>query len=417
VGLIDLCQEPDRTDDRVSDSLLVADFDYELPPELIAQHPLLDRDASRLLVADPNQQTMTHRSFRDIGEFLRPGDVLVFNNSKVLPARLYGYKQDTGANVEFLLTKRLGPYDWEAMAKPAKRLKVGSVVLFPDNTGMSGSDGKSSDVPDPRGGSSGLSGSVASATGAPVPADNTSTGTVGKAIVTGVGDDGLRTVHFEIETSMEEFLHRIGQMPLPPYIHEPLKEADRYQTVYAKPEGSVAAPTAGLHFTEPLLAKLREAGVELYFVTLHVGIGTFRPVTAQRVEDHHMHAETYLVEPDVADAINKAKAEGRRVIAVGTTALRTLESAHQNGVLMAGTGDTDIFIYPGYRFQVIDALLTNFHLPKSTLLMLVSALMGTEFTRRVYAEAVRQRYRFFSFGDAMFITGRRDVPDDTTDSI
>ncbi len=382
-------RETDRTEDRISDSLLVTEFDYELPPELIAQHPLPDRDASRLLVVSPNDETMVHGSFRDIGEFLQPGDVLVFNNSKVLPARLYGYKQDTGAKVELLLTKRFGAYEWEAMAKPAKRLKEGSVVLFShamDSTGMSKSAGSS--------GSS-----------------------IGKAIITGVGPEGLRTVRFELQSSMEEFLHHIGQMPLPPYIHEPLEEPDRYQTVYAKSEGSVAAPTAGLHFTEPLLAQLRAQGVELHFVTLHVGIGTFRPVTADRVEDHHMHSETYLVEKDVASAINKAKSEGRRVIAVGTTALRTLESAHQNGVLMAGTGDTDIFIYPGYRFQVIDALITNFHLPKSTLLMLVSALMGTELTRRVYAEAVRQRYRFFSFGDAMFITGRRDGAHGTTDSV
>jgi S-adenosylmethionine:tRNA ribosyltransferase-isomerase len=384
------------------DALRVADFDYELPPELIAQHPLADRDASRLMVVRPDTQTIVHKQFRDIVDELAAGDLLVFNNSKVLPARLYGVKKDTGARIEFLLTKRLSTYEWEAMARPAKRLKEGSQVVFQTETGDE----------------------------------------LGQAEVLGAREDGLRVLRFTLggfcaghtisglETgldpdfnemsstpsvrsaispasslTMEEFLHQIGQMPLPPYIHQPLKEKNRYQTVYASPEGSVAAPTAGLHFTEFLLETLRERGVELQFVTLHVGLGTFRPVSVDKVEDHHMHSETYQVDASVAESINQAKSEGRRVIAVGTTALRTLESAQTGGVVQAGSGDTDIFIYPGYQFQVIDGLITNFHLPKSTLLMLVSALMGTEFTRQVYAEAVRKRYRFFSFGDAMFITG------------
>ncbi|KPV42272.1 tRNA preQ1(34) S-adenosylmethionine ribosyltransferase-isomerase QueA [Alicyclobacillus ferrooxydans] len=355
---------------RKTSDLRVEDFDYALPDELIAQHPLEDRDASRLMVLDPVVETIEHRTFRDIVRYLNAGDVLVFNNSKVLPARLYGKKEDTGANVELLLTKRLGPYEWEAMAKPAKRLREGHVVIFPSNHGLEGSG----------------------------------TDVLGQAVVAGVEEDGIRRLRFTLSGSMEEFLYEIGQMPLPPYIHEPLREADRYQTVYAKDEGSVAAPTAGLHFTESLLDSLREKGVDLQFVTLHVGIGTFRPVTVDRVEDHHMHSETYYVDPTVADAVNRAKREGRRVIAVGTTALRTLESAGQSGEVHPGHGDTDIFIYPGYQFQVIDALITNFHLPKSTLIMLVSALMGTEFTKRVYEAAVRERYRFFSFGDAMFIT-------------
>lgn len=387
---------------RNSNSLRVADFDYELPTELIAQHPLPNRDASRLMIVNPLMQTVRHQVFRDILDVLEPGDVLVFNNSKVLPARLYGYKLDTGARVELLLTKRLGAYEWQVMAKPAKRLKEGSVIVFPADDGQA---------------------SVS-------PTTLSAESWAGAAEVESVEDGGLRKVRFILnqdeareksislnrnhaDITMEDFLHQIGHMPLPPYIHEPLREKDRYQTVYAKPVGSVAAPTAGLHFTEALLDKLKNKGVELQFVTLHVGIGTFRPVTVDKVEDHEMHSETYQVDDEVAAAINRAKAEGRRVIAVGTTALRTLESASERGGVRPGTGDTDIFIYPGYQFRVIDGLITNFHLPKSTLLMLVSALMGTEFARRVYEEAVRERYRFFSFGDAMFITGSADQDDRT----
>lgn len=356
--------------------VLVEEFDYDLPEELIAQTPLEHREDSRLMVVDPVAHTMVHSEFRRLLDYLRPGDLLVFNNSKVIPARLYGKKSDTGANVELLLTRPRSDVEWEAMAKPAKRLKPGTKIVFrkPSEDNVVGD----------------------------VDSENV-------AVVTDVLDGGLRLVRFEVSGSFDDFLQTYGTMPLPPYIQTPLKEPSRYQTVYAEPAGSVAAPTAGLHFTKDLLAKVREAGVETRFVTLHVGIGTFRPVQVQEVEKHVMHTETYEVTEETARAVAQAKADGRRVIAVGTTALRTLESAGQSGKVLAGRGETGIFIYPGYKFKVVDALITNFHLPKSTLIMLVAAMMGKEFTLAAYREAVAQRYRFFSFGDAMFITRRAEL--------
>ena len=348
----------------------VSDFDYDLPPELIAQIPLEQRSNSRLLIADPVDKIIVHSAFRKVGDFLQSGDLLVFNNSKVLPARLYGIKAETGAKIEFLLLKQVLPLEWLVLARPAKRLQVGSVVQFLDKDSL-----------------------------------------LATATVLEVLDDGIRRVRFDVvgapEPGMfERFLDRIGSMPLPPYIQQPLLDKTRYQTVYAKTPGSVAAPTAGLHFTDQLLGELRAAGMDLQYVTLHVGLGTFRPVQADAVEDHVMHSETYEVSESVADAVNRARSEGRRVVAVGTTAMRTLESAGASGRLIAGSGDTNIFIYPCYQFKLVDALITNFHLPKSTLLMLVAAMMGFDFTKQVYEEAVRERYRFFSFGDAMMVTRR-----------
>jgi S-adenosylmethionine:tRNA ribosyltransferase-isomerase len=368
----------------------VDDFDYDLPEELIAQTPLEDRSNSRLMIVDPIEQTMVHRHFRDIVSYLQPGDVLILNNSKVLPARLYGIKADTGAKIELLLTRPVKEHEWIAMAKPAKRLKKGTRIQFfaPNHE----------------------SGQAHVRMGATADSHEPGQRTViGEAEVTGELEEGLRQLRFYIHSSMEQFLDRAGSMPLPPYIHTPLKNRDRYQTVYAKTVGSVAAPTAGLHFTEALLQDIQDRGVHLDFVTLHVGLGTFRPVQVENVEEHVMHSEVYEVSERTAEVVNRAKAEGRRVIAVGTTALRTLESATVNGRLQSGGGETDIFIYPGYKFRMVDALITNFHLPKSTLLMLVSAFMGTDFTRHVYQEAVREKYRFFSFGDAMFITRRNDA--------
>jgi S-adenosylmethionine:tRNA ribosyltransferase-isomerase len=353
--------------------LRVEDFDYHLPEELIAQTPLPNREESRLLVVDPVTETTEHARFSQLGRYLRQGDVLVLNNSKVLPARLYARKQDTGARVELLLTRPVDEYEWWVLARPAKRLRVGTWLTF----------------------------STADAQGGFGAADGQR---VASAQVLECGEEGLRRLRFHVDEAMSAFLERMGEVPLPPYIHEPLKDANRYQTVYAKEPGSVAAPTAGLHFTERLLAELAEQGVEIHYVTLHVGLGTFRPVKAERVEEHTMHSEVYEVPEAVADAVNRARREGRRVIAVGTTAMRTLESATASGTTVAGPGETDIFIYPGYRFRAVDALITNFHLPKSTLLMLVAAMMGLDFTKRVYNEAVAKRYRFFSFGDAMFIT-------------
>ncbi|MCF8565199.1 tRNA preQ1(34) S-adenosylmethionine ribosyltransferase-isomerase QueA [Alicyclobacillus tolerans] len=347
----------------------VEDFDYHLPPELIAQTPLSERSSSRLMVVDPVDQTIVHSTFRHLRQFLNPGDVLVFNNSKVLPARLYGTKQGTGAQVELLLVKETNPFEWIVLAKPAKRLKAGNVIEFEDH-------GDSAD------------------------------GTPSYAEVVEVLDEGLRKLQFHVNDAMYDFLERAGTMPLPPYIHETLKDQSRYQTVYAQKPGSVAAPTAGLHFTPELLDELRRDGIELHNVTLHVGLGTFRPVQADVVEEHKMHSEVYEVPESVAEAVNRARAEGRRIVAVGTTSLRTLESAGATGKLQAGTGDTDIFIYPGYQFRIIDALITNFHLPKSTLIMLVAALMGLDFTKTVYEQAVAERYRFFSFGDGMLISRR-----------
>lgn len=360
----------------------VEDFDYELPTELIAQIPLQDRSESRLMVVDPVTESVLHQQFLDITAHLNRGDVLVLNNSKVIPARVFAVKEDSGARVELLLTKEVGPCEWRVLAKPAKRLKVGTRLKFLD-------------VPtDVEEGGRDLLPSPAGREGNHAP----------HAVVTAELGDGMRQVRFELDEPMSVFLDRVGIMPLPPYIHVPLADRDRYQTVYAQSPGSVAAPTAGLHFTPELLEEIRRAGVEVHFVTLHVGIGTFRPVSADTVEGHQMHAEWYQVSPETAAAVNRAKQEGRRVIAVGTTAMRTLESAGATGEVRPGAESTEIFIYPGYRFRIVDALLTNFHLPKSTLMMLVAAMLGLDFTKRVYASAVTKRYRFFSFGDALLIT-------------
>ena len=338
----------------------VKDFDFELPKELIAQDPLEDRSASRLLVLDKNTGAWQHRFFRDVLSYLNPGDCLVLNNTKVIPARLYGIRQGTGAMIEILLLKRKDHDIWEALVKPGKKAKVGTVIQF---------------------------------------GDGLLTGTVVDVV-----EEGNRLIQFSYEGIFEEILDRLGQMPLPPYITHELKDKNRYQTVYAKYEGSAAAPTAGLHFTEELLDEIRKKGVEIATVLLHVGLGTFRPVKVEEVTEHHMHSEYYRVEKEQADKINAVKKRGGRVIAVGTTSCRTLESAtDEKGLLHPGSGWTEIFIYPGYEFKMIDGLITNFHLPQSTLLMLVSALAGREHILAAYEEAVKERYRFFSFGDAMLI--------------
>lgn len=336
-----------------------SDFDYDLPERLIAQHPSERRDHSRLLVLDRKTGAVTHRHFYDLPELLVPGDVLVLNNTRVLPARLYGQKVGGTATVEVLLLKPAQERDvWEVLVRPGKRLKVGAEVVFGDGL---------------------LRGRVTRET------------------------EAGRLMAFSYQGIFEEILEAIGTMPLPPYIHERLDDAERYQTVYAKALGSAAAPTAGLHFTPALLDVLRAKGIEVVEILLHVGLGTFKPVSADEISDHHMHTEHYEVSAEAARTINQAKAEGRRIIAVGTTSTRTLESASVNGVLQAGSGETDIFIYPGYTFQMVDAQITNFHLPKSTLLMLVSALAGRETVLAAYREAVLMDYRFFSFGDAMLI--------------
>jgi S-adenosylmethionine:tRNA ribosyltransferase-isomerase len=336
-------------------------FDFELPERLIAQHPLKDRTASRLLVLDKRTGEMAHRRFTDLVEYLRPGDVLVLNDSRVLPARLIGEKAGTGAKIEVLLLKSLGGDRWETLVKPGKRVKPGTEVVFG--------------------------------------------GGLLRCVCEEVTETGGRIVRFQYEGIFYEILDQLGTMPLPPYIHEQLEDQERYQTVYARERGSAAAPTAGLHFTEEYLRRVAEKGVEIAYVTLHVGLGTFRPVTADVVEEHVMHAEYYDIPPETAETVNRAKAEGRRVIAVGTTSCRTLETVGglHDGRLAAGSGWTDIFIYPGYQFRIIDGLLTNFHLPKSTLVMLVSALAGRENVLRAYRTAVAEEYRFFSFGDAMLI--------------
>lgn len=338
----------------------VSDFDYELPEELIAQDPLENRSDSRLMVLHRGAGAVEHKQFTDIPDYLAPGDCLVVNNTRVLPARLYGVKEDTLAQVEVLLLKRRENDIWETLVRPGKKLKPGARVLFGDGI---------------------LTGEIVD-----------------------IVDEGNRLVRFSYEGIFEEILDRLGQMPLPPYITHELRDKNRYQTVYAKYDGSAAAPTAGLHFTEELLRKVRDNGVEIAEVTLHVGLGTFRPVKAENVLDHHMHSEFYRVSAEAAEKINRAKREGHRVISVGTTSTRTLESAaDENGFLREKSGWTDIFIYPGYRFKVIDGLITNFHLPQSTLIMLVSAFAGQEHVLDAYREAVRERYRFFSFGDAMLI--------------
>lgn len=338
--------------------MLVTDFDYELPQELIAQHPMEPRDHSRLLVVDKHTGEIQHKHFYDLVDYLRPGDVLVFNDTRVIPARLHGTK-DTGAHVEVFLLTRRDATDWEVLVRPGKKLQVGAKINFSDE----------------------LSCEVIEHT-----------------------DFGGRVVRFKYEGIFEEILDRLGETPLPPYITAPLEDKERYQTVYNRERGSAAAPTAGLHFTKELLAKIKELGCEEVFVTLHVGLGTFRPVSEANIEDHKMHKEFYTVSQEAADAINKAKAEGRRIIAVGTTAVRTLESAGADGTLRAGGSWTNIFIYPGYKFRFVDELVTNFHLPQSTLLMLVSTLATRDIMLATYKKAVEERYRFFSFGDAMFIT-------------
>ncbi len=335
----------------------VKDFDYELPQELIAQTPIEPRDASRLLLMDKKTGELEHRHFYDLPEFLHPGDVLVFNDTRVIPARLHGVKS-TGAHVEVFLLTRKNATDWEVLVKPGKKLQIGSQIHFSEE----------------------LSCEVI---------DHT--------------DFGGRVVRFHYQGIFEEILDRLGETPLPPYIHEKLKDSERYQTVYNQERGSAAAPTAGLHFTKELLQKIKDMGVEEVFVTLHVGLGTFRPVKVENVLDHHMHSEFYTVSQKAADTLNKAKKEGRRIIAVGTTSVRTLESAGITGEMKAGGNWTSIFIYPGFHFQFVDALITNFHLPQSTLIMLVSALASREHILHAYQVAVQEKYRFFSFGDAMFI--------------
>lgn len=341
----------------------VKDFNFELPQELIAQDPLDDRAASRLLVLDKDTGAVTHRVFRDIVEYLRPGDCLVINDTKVIPARLMGVKPDTGAHIEILLLKRRENDVWETLVKPGKKAKPGAELVFG--------------------------------------------GGLLKGTVLETVDDGNRLIQFQYEGIFEEILDQLGQMPLPPYITHQLKDKNRYQTVYARHEGSAAAPTAGLHFTKELLQEIEAMGVRIAHVTLHVGLGTFRPVKVENVLDHHMHSEFYVVGESEAAKVNGTKAAGGRVVCVGTTSCRTVESAStEDGILKAGTGWTEIFIYPGYRFKILDALITNFHLPESTLVMLVSALAGREHILAAYEEAVRERYRFFSFGDAMLIAAK-----------
>ena len=338
----------------------VSDFTFDLPEELIAQDPLEDRSSSRLLTLDKNTGEIGHDVFHNIVNYLKPGDCLVLNNTKVIPARLIGAKEETGGKVEVLLLKRKQDNVWETLVKPGKKARPGARISF--------GDGK----------------------------------LVGEVI--DVVDEGNRLVKFEYEGIFEEVLDELGQMPLPPYITHQLKDKNRYQTVYAKYDGSAAAPTAGLHFTKELLEQIKEKGVNIAHVTLHVGLGTFRPVKVDDVEKHHMHSEFYVVEEDQAKLINDTKKAGKKVIAVGTTSCRTLESTtDENGILQAKSGWTEIFIYPGYQFKMIDELITNFHLPESTLLMLVSALAGKENIIHAYEEAVKEKYRFFSFGDAMYI--------------
>lgn len=338
----------------------VKDFDYDLPEELIAQDPLEDRSSSRLMVLDKKTGEVSHHVFKEIVKYLRPGDCLVLNNTKVIPARLFGVKEGTMAKIEILLLKRRQNDVWETLVKPGKKAKPGTRIIFGDGL---------------------LTGEVID-----------------------VVDDGNRLIQFSYEGIFEEILDKLGQMPLPPYITHQLKDKNRYQTVYAKYDGSAAAPTAGLHFTKELLQQVKDKGIDIAEVTLHVGLGTFRPVKVDNVLDHHMHSEFYMVSQEAADKINNAKKNGGRIISVGTTSTRTLEAASdENGMLKECSGWTDIFIYPGYRFKVIDCLITNFHLPQSTLVMLVSALAGREHVLNAYKEAVEERYRFFSFGDAMFI--------------
>lgn len=341
--------------------LKTSDFYFELPQELIAQDPLEDRSASRLLMVNKNTGEIKHEVFRNIIDYLNPGDCLVLNNTKVLPARLLGVKEDTGAAIEVLLLKRREGDVWETLVKPGKKMKPGARLVFGNG--------------------------------------------VLKAEVLDVVEEGNRLIHFSYEGIFEEVLDQLGEMPLPPYITHKLKDKNRYQTVYAKYDGSAAAPTAGLHFTQELLNEIEKKGVRLAYVTLHVGLGTFRPVKADHILEHHMHSEYYQISAEAAELINETKRNGKRVICVGTTSCRTIESAaDENGMLEECCGNTEIFIYPGYQFKVLDCLITNFHLPESTLVMLVSALAGRENVLNAYEEAIKERYRFFSFGDACFFT-------------
>lgn len=338
------------------DLLSKKSYYYDLPEELIAQTPIEPRDSSRLLVYDRKTGQIEHKIFHDIIDYLNAGDVLVVNNTRVLPARIYGYK-DTGAKIEILLQKRLDLTNWEAIARPTKRLKVGTVLTFSEHL---------------------------------------------KCTVKEIGDYGCVKIEFAFDGVFEHRLSEVGSMPLPPYIKEKLKDKERYQTVYSKIEGSSAAPTAGLHFTPQLLQKIRDKGVEIVEVLLHVGLGTFRPVKEDNILKHEMHSEFFVMSKENAERLNKAKSEGRRIIAVGTTSVRVLESACENGKFLPMKKETQIFIYPSYKFKAVDALITNFHLPESTLIMLVSAFIGRDETMRVYETAVKERYRFFSFGDACF---------------
>lgn len=348
----------------------IDEFDYLLPKELIAQHPMKDRDKCRLMVLNRKTGSIEHKSFYNIVDYLNKGDTLVLNDSKVIPARIFGKKAETGAKIEFLLIKNMGNDQWETMVRPGKKLKIGDRVIFSSEKGTSL-----------------------------------------EAEIKDFGPDGTRIVEFSYEGVFMEILEELGSMPLPPYIQRLGDERDKqeYQTVYCREEGSVAAPTAGLHFTEPLLKEISLKGINLAYITLHVGIGTFRPVKCDNIEEHHMHFEEYHIEPEVADLINETKNRGNRVISVGTTSSRTLESSvvydckADKWKVKAGSGNTDIFIYPGYDFKIVDSLITNFHLPKSTLLMLISALYDRESILKAYAEAVKEKYRFFSYGDAMLI--------------
>ncbi|WP_415333619.1 tRNA preQ1(34) S-adenosylmethionine ribosyltransferase-isomerase QueA [Clostridium perfringens] len=338
----------------------VSDFYFELPEELIAQYPLEKRDSSRLMVLDKKTREIEHRKFHDILEYLNEGDTLVLNNTRVLPARLIGEKEETGGKIEFLLLKRIEGDKWECLAKPGRKAKVGTVFTF--------GEGKL------------------------------------KAIVREIGEEGNRIIEFKYDGIFEQVLDELGQMPLPPYIHEKLEDKERYQTVYSKEKGSAAAPTAGLHFTEELLKEIKDKGVNIAYLTLHVGLGTFRPVKVDDVNNHVMHSEYYHLDKENAELINKTKEAGKRVIAVGTTSSRTLETiGDENGRVREQSGWTDIFIYPGYKFKIVDNLITNFHLPESTLIMLVSALAGQDNIMNAYNTAVKEKYRFFSFGDSMFI--------------
>lgn len=344
----------------MTQNLKKSDFYFDLPEELIAQDPLEDRSSSRLLVLDKETGETSHHIFKEVINYLNPGDCLVLNNTKVIPARLIGHKEDTGAAIEVLLLKRKENDIWETLVKPGKKCKPGTKIVFGEG--------------------------------------------LLHATVLETVEDGNRLIRFSYEGIFEEILDRLGEMPLPPYITHKLQDKNRYQTVYAKYEGSAAAPTAGLHFTKELLRQIEEKGIDIAYVTLHVGLGTFRPVKVDNILEHHMHSEFYQVTKEAADKINKAKKEGHRVVCVGTTSCRTVESAaDENGMVKEGCDNTEIFIYPGYKFKVLDALITNFHLPESTLVMLVSALAGREHILNAYEEAIREKYRFFSFGDAMLI--------------